>query len=164
MNETITINADSDLCESTSQPAQHVTFYVGGLMMAIPINQVQEINRHLDVTRVPHGGANIRGVINLRGEVVSVIDLPRVLGFGSAEVSAKSRNVIIHHEEEQIGLIVDDIADILSILKSDVRAAPANVKGVEGRFFKGVYTTETQIAVILDVNEVLCTNQEETCI
>lgn len=161
MTSTLIPTAENDSLQSQSQPIQYVTFYVGGLMMAIPIHQVQEINRHLDVTRVPHAGENIRGVINLRGEVVSVIDLPRVLGFGNAEVTAKSRNVIIHHNEEQIGLIVDDIADILPIVKSEIRSAPANVKGVEGRFFKGVYTTDTQIAVILDVNEALCVNQED---
>lgn len=159
--ETLTADA-ADTTVDQTQPTQYVTFYVGGLLLGLPIDQVQEINRHLDVTRVPHSGASIRGVINLRGEVVSVVDLPRVLGFGSAVVTAASRNVIIHHNDEQIGLIVDDIADILPIRPENIRPAPANVKGVDGRFFKGVYTTDSQIAVILDVTETLSPDQEDS--
>lgn len=134
---------------------QYVSFYVGDLLIGLPIHQVQEINRHLEVTRVPHADASIRGVINLRGEVVSVLDLPKVLGFGSAEISSTSRNVIIHHDNEQIGLVVDHVADILSIPKAEIRPTPANVKGVDGRFFKGVHTAESKITVILDVDETL---------
>ncbi|MCG8649148.1 MAG: chemotaxis protein CheW [Pirellulales bacterium] len=138
-----------------TEPIQYVSFLVGDLVLGLPIHQVQEINRHLEITYVPHAQSSIRGVINLRGEVVSVIDLPRVLGLGDAEISGNSRNVIIHHNGELIGLMVDDVADILSIQRSEICPAPANVKGVEGKFFKGVYTTETQIVVILDVEESL---------
>ena len=138
-----------------TEATQHVSFYVGGLVFGLPIHQVQEINRHLDVTRVPHAKPWLRGVINLRGDVVSVIDLPSVLGMKPAEVTKTSRNVIIHHRDELIGLMVDDVADILSIHRSEILPAPANVKGVEGKFFRGVYTTETEIVVILDVEETL---------
>lgn len=134
---------------------QYATFYVGGLLLGIPIHQVQEINRHLEVTHVPHASSAIRGVINLRGEVVSVVDLPHVLGLPSAEITATSRNVIIHHGDELIGLMVDDVADILAIQRCEISPSPANVNGVEGRFFKGVHTTETEIVVILDVEESL---------
>ncbi|TWU58738.1 Chemotaxis protein CheW [Rubripirellula tenax] len=153
----MTSNNSTAVIDET-QTTQYVTFYVGKLLIGLPIDQVQEINRHFDVTQVPHADASIRGVINLRGEVVSVLDLPKILGFGPAEVTRTSRNVIIHHLGERIGLIVDDIADILPIPKNEIRIAPANVKGVEGRFFRGVYTTNTQIAVILDVSETLATD------
>ncbi len=149
----------SALIESTplqdTATSQYVSFYLGNLLLGLPIHQVQEINRHLDVTRVPHAAYMVRGVINLRGEVVTVIDLPQVLGLAPAEITRSSRNVIVHHGDQLIGLMVDDVADILEIHKKEITAPPANVSGVDGKFFKGVYTTTDDIVVILDLQETL---------
>ncbi|MCA9127691.1 MAG: chemotaxis protein CheW [Planctomycetales bacterium] len=140
---------------TNASTSQFVTFYLGDLLLGLPIHQVQEINRHLEVTSVPQSNASLRGVINLRGDVVSVINLSTILGINNSEFSAESRNVIIHHEGELIGLMVDSIADILSIDQSDVVPPPANVNGVDGRFFRGVYTTQTQLVVLLDLCETI---------
>ena len=102
-----------------SEAVQHVSFHVGDILLGLPIHQVQEINRHLEVTTVPHARSSICGVINLRGDVVSVVDLRKVLGLDPAELTSRSRNVIIHHEDELIGLMVDDVADIMSIHRSE---------------------------------------------
>ena len=135
--------------------SQFATFYLGELLLGLPINQVQEINRHLEITPVPHAAPSINGVINLRGEVVTVIDLPRVLGLPNVQITKSTRNVVIHHEKQLVGLLVDDVADILSITDSDILPPPANVKGVDGRFFRGVYTTESEIVVVLNLDETL---------
>lgn len=134
---------------------QLATFYVGDLLLALPIEYVQEINRNLELTEVPHAPEHVRGVINLRGDVATVIDLRRILGFSPAEVTPQSRNLIVRSGDESIGLWVDQIADIISISSNDIGPAPANVSGVEGRFFKGVYRTESEIVVLLDTSEVL---------
>lgn len=134
---------------------QLATFYVGDLLLALPIEYVQEINRNLDLTEVPHAPEHVRGVINLRGDVATVIDLRRILSFSPAEVTSQSRNLIVRSGGESIGLWVDRIADIITISSDDIGPAPANVSGVEGRFFKGVYRTETDIVVLLDTSEAL---------
>lgn len=141
--------------EQGTASLQFATFYVGELLLGLPINQVQEINRHLEITPVPHANPSIRGVINLRGDVVSVIDLPHVLGLPAVQVSKSTRNVIIHHQGQLVGLLVDDVADILSIVESEILTPPANVKGVDGSYFRGVYTTDSEIVVILDLRETL---------
>ncbi len=145
---------------ATATRAKHVelqlaTFYVGDLLLALPIDYVQEINRNLDLTEVPHAPEHVRGVINLRGDVATVIDLRRILGFSPAEVTPQSRNLIVRSSDESIGLWVDQIADIISVSSEEIGPAPANVSGVEGRFFKGVYRTESEIVVLLDTGEVL---------
>ncbi|WP_158545325.1 chemotaxis protein CheW [Bremerella cremea] len=134
---------------------QLATFYVGDLLLALPIDYVQEINRNLDLTEVPHAPEHVRGVINLRGDVATVIDLRRILGFSPAEVAPQSRNLIVRSGGESIGLWVDQIADIITVSSDEIGPAPANVSGVEGRFFKGVYRTETDIVVLLDTGEAL---------
>lgn len=131
---------------------QTATFYVDDLLVGVPIDRVQEINRLTEVTTVPHAPSNIRGVINLRGEVVTVVDLRKTLGLSKIEVTPKTRNVIIQSEGQLIGLQVDCISDILSIPVDEIDQPPANVNGVDGRHFRGVYAIPTGIVVLLDVD------------
>ena len=108
----------TELLEATSSltgETQYATFYVGNLMLGVDIRKVQEINRQVDVTPVPNSPAHVRGVINLRGEVATVIDLRKVLGMEGAEESRDSRNLIVHSQDEAIGLWVDRISDILTV-------------------------------------------------
>ncbi len=134
---------------------QFATFYVGELLLGVDIRFVQEINRQLDVTPVPNSPKHVRGVINLRGEVATVIDLRTVLGLPTIEQSNDTRNLIVHSQSEVIGLWVDRISDILTVKPDELSPPPSNVDGIEGRFFSGVYTMETEIVVLLDIEQVL---------
>lgn len=134
---------------------QFATFYVGDLLLGIDICKVQEINRQLDVTPVPNSPEYVRGVINLRGEVATVIDLRTILGLPAGEETRNTRNLIVHSQGEAIGLWVDKISDILTIHEDEITPAPANIEGVDGRFLTGVHTIETDIVVLLDVEQVL---------
>ena len=145
----------ADLEKKSDSMLQVATFCVQNLLLAIDIALVQEINRQLVLTEVPHAPDNVRGVVNLRGEVVTVVDMRTILGLPRAEVSRECRNVVIQSGGEAIGLLVDRIADILTIPICEIAPPPANIDGVEGRFFKGVYTMDDSIAVILDVEEAL---------
>jgi purine-binding chemotaxis protein CheW len=134
---------------------QFATFYVGELLMGVDIRLVQEINRQLEMTPVPNAPSHVRGVINLRGEVATVIDLRTVLGLPPAEQTRDTRNLIVHSQNEAIGLLVDRISDILTIHPDQVSEPPSNVDGVDGKFFLGVHTLEKDICVLLDVEQVL---------
>ncbi|GAA4434898.1 chemotaxis protein CheW [Bremerella cremea] len=147
--------SSATLKKSAPADLQLATFYVGDLLLSLPIDFVQEINRNLDLTEVPHAPPHVRGVINLRGDVATVIDLRRILGLGAAEVTPQSRNLIVRCGDESIGLWVDRIADIISITPDGITPSPANISGADGRYFKGVYRTDSEIVVILDVDEVL---------
>ena len=96
--------------DATATELQLATFYVGDILLGVDIRQVQEINRQLGVTEVPHSSNFVRGVINLRGDVATVIDLRTILGLPSAEVTRESRNLIVHSQEESIGFLVDRIS------------------------------------------------------
>ncbi len=138
---------------ATGEPV--VTFYVGPLLLGLPIAQVREINRQLDFTPVPHAPPGVRGVVNLRGEVVTVLDLHHVLGLPSAEVTRQTRNLIVFYRGEVVGLLVDQVADILEVDLQAVTPPPANLHGAEGRFFRGVVPLEHDILVLLDLEEAL---------
>lgn len=134
---------------------KYATFYVRDLLLAVPIDSVQEINRHIEVTPVPGVSPTIRGVINLRGDVVSVIDLRKVLGLGSVEITQHTRNIVINCDGEHVGILVDRIADIWPIPVNEVAPPPANIDGVDGDFFSGVYTTDKDIVVLLNIQKAL---------
>ncbi|MAT70712.1 MAG: chemotaxis protein CheW [Planctomycetaceae bacterium] len=141
--------------ERRTGEVQFATFYVGDILLGIDIRHVQEINRQLEVTRVPHAPEEVRGVINLRGEVATVIDLRQVLGLPAAEVTRESRNLIVNYDGESIGLLVDRISDILTIDAAEIDPPPANVRGIDGRLLSGVHTLKSSIVVLLNIEEAL---------
>jgi len=148
----ITLEAEPDLLATELQLA---TFYVGDILLGVDICQVQEINRQLSVTEVPHAPNYVRGVINLRGDVATVLDLRTILGLPRADVTRDSRNLIVQSHGESIGFLIDRISDILTVQCDQISPPPTNVEGIDGALFKGVYTLETELLIILDVDAAL---------
>ena len=132
-----------------------VTFVLDGALYGIDILTVQEINKLTDWTPVPHSDDFVLGILSLRGSIVTVIDLREKLGIGRAAITANSRNVIVNWNDQGVGLFVDGIGDVTPIDWEEVCAPPANVNGIQGRFFKGVLKTGTNLIAILNVDEVL---------
>ncbi len=150
-----TLEADTDVLVQ-----QYATFYVGNLLLGVDIGQVQEINRQLDVTDVPQAPKCVRGVINLRGEVTTVIDLRTILGLEQTEVTDSSRNLIVNFKDETLGILVDRISDILAVRNDEINPPPTNVNGIQGKFFLGVHTLESEILVLLNLDAVLLEESE----
>ena len=156
------MNATAETEQTTEvSEQQFATFYVGKLLLGIDIRQVQEINRQLDVTDVPQAPACVRGVINLRGEVTTVIDLRTILGLEQSKVTRTSRNLIVNSQGESIGFLVDKISDIIALRTDQINPPPTNIKGVQGRYFLGVHTLESEILVLLNVEEALSDRSSE---
>ncbi len=151
----MTTATETKYAGAASGELELATFYVGDLLMGIDIQQTQEINRQVEVTVVPHCPEWVRGVINLRGEVVTVLDLRNILGMEPMEITNDSRNIIVHMNGENIGLLVDKIADVVITDVDRIEPAPANISGIEGKFFKGVYQLEKELLVLLDINELV---------
>ncbi len=134
---------------------QLATFFLGDYCFGIDLLEIQEINRQRDLTEVPHTAEHVRGVINLRGEVVTVLDLRTMLGLAPLEFTRLTRNIILQSGGEPVGLLVDRLADVVSATTGDLQAPPANVAGVEARCILGVHQTEEQLVVVLRLEELL---------
>ncbi|MBM9537164.1 chemotaxis protein CheW [Desulfobulbus alkaliphilus] len=131
------------------------TFYVGNALCGMDILKVQEINKLMEMTKVPQAPDYMLGILNLRGQIVTIIDLGQKLGLGAAELSGESRNIIINAPGEHVGLMVSKISDVVMADPGKIEPAPANMNGIQGAFFTGVYKTENKLIGILDVKEVL---------
>jgi purine-binding chemotaxis protein CheW len=144
-----------------TMPAKHaaeaelVSFYVGDLLLGAEISQVEEINRYSEPTPVQHAPDAVRGVVNLRGEVVTVLDLRTILGLGRTAAGRNTRNVIVKSDGTRTGLLVDRVADVVNVRWSEVDQPPANLSGVQSRFLLGVYKLENELLSVLNVSEAL---------
>jgi len=141
--------------ESNNKTVDLATFYIGGALCGMDILMVQEINKHLEMTKVPQAQEYVTGILNLRGEIVTVIDLGIKLGLSSTMISEKTRNIIVNSKDEHVGLLVDSIADVVQADSDKIEPAPANIGGVKGKYFEGVFKTEKSLIGILNVEEVL---------
>ena len=135
------------------------TFYAGEALCGMDILKIQEINKLLEMTPVPQAPEYVRGILNLRGQIVTVIDLCRKLGLPSVEVDKEeSRNIIVNSGNEYVGLLVERISDVVSAETDSVQPPPANIGGVQGKYFEGVFKTDNSLIGILDAEEVLKLN------
>jgi purine-binding chemotaxis protein CheW len=141
--------------DNSSIDIEFSTFYVGGALCGIDILNIQEINKNFEITKVPQAADYVEGILNLRGRIVTIIDLGKKLGLEPASKAKNNRNIIVNSEDEHIGLLVDSIADVVLAKRSAIEPAPSNIGGVKGKFFEGVLKTETSLIGILDINEVL---------
>jgi purine-binding chemotaxis protein CheW len=141
--------------ERGNKVVELTTFYVGDALCGMDILKVQEINKQMEVTRVPKAPEYVLGVLNLRGRIVTIIDLGKKLGLSRTQPTEASRNIIVNSQEEHIGLLVAGIADVVPAHWDKVEPPPANVKGIQGKNIQGVYKTEKSLVSILDVGAVL---------
>ncbi len=140
---------------STKNIIELATFYVGDALCGMDILKVQEINKLMEMTKVPQAPDYMIGILNLRGQIVTIIDLGQKLGLGKAELSNESRNIIVNAPGEHVGLLVTRISDVVMADPDKIEPAPANMSGMQGGFFTGVYKTENKLIGILDIKEVL---------
>ena len=131
------------------------TFYVGKALCGIDILSIQEINKHFEVTTVPQAADYVVGVLNLRGRIVTVLDLGKKLGLSQIKQSKNNKNIIVRSQDELIGLMVDSISDVVTADTTSIEHSPSNISGVKGKYFRGVLKTESSLIGILDVEEVL---------
>ena len=141
--------------QTTSGSLQYTTFYCNDSLLGLDISFVQEINRNTDLTRVPLGHPCVRGVMNLRGEVVTMLDLRILMGLPKGPTTQRNRNLVIMCDGETFGLWVDGVADILTIDASQITPPPSNLSLGDSRLIKGVYQSDHSLVMIVDPKEVL---------
>lgn len=141
--------------KTTKNIIELATFYVGRALCGMDILKVQEINKLMEMTKVPQAPEYMVGILNLRGQIVTIIDLGQKLGLGNIEISNESRNIIVNAPGEHVGLLVSRISDVVMADPDKIEPAPANMNGIQGAFFTGVYKTESKLIGILNIKEVL---------
>jgi purine-binding chemotaxis protein CheW len=131
------------------------TFFLGDAAFGLDTSHVQEVVRVGDITPVHHAPGFVVGVMNLRGRISTVIDLGSKLELDQVRTGVDTRIFIVDWQGEQIGLLVDRVADAIALDRAELKPAPENVRGVQGRQFQGVFQVEGRLIALLDTAVVL---------
>lgn len=141
--------------QSNKTPLQWSTFFLAGEMFGFPVMGVQEVMNDQPITPVPLAPAHVVGLLTLRGEIMSAIDLRRLLGCAPRPDGKRAKLVIIRGEGRRVGLIVDAIGDVLELPPTDWQAPPETMPAEQRRFVIGIHPIEEQLVIGLDVGAVL---------
>ena len=143
----------------TEELLQLVSFMIGSEEFGIDILKVQEINRMMEITQVPNAPGFVKGVINLRGRVIPVVELRRKLGMDERNYDNNTRIVVVEVQGKTIGFIVDEVKEVLRIPKSITEQPPEVVSGVNSAYITAIGKLEDRLLILLDLTKIL-TNDE----
>lgn len=134
---------------------QWVTFRLAGETYGVNVMQVQEVLRHSEIAPVPGAPAYVLGIINLRGNVVTVIDTRHRFGLESGEVTENTRIVIIEADSHVIGILVDSVAEVVYLRQSEVETAPNVGNDESAKFIQGVCHKNDELLILIELDKLL---------
>ena len=137
--------------------SEYITFRVGGQFFGIDIMRVREIRGWSQATKLPHAPAFVRGVINLRGAVLPVIDLAERLGFEPITASARNVVIVTSVGSKITGLLVDAVSDIISQEKNNIQPTPDVATDLAKSFISGVFAIEDRMIGVIELDHVIPT-------
>ncbi|MBS4172539.1 chemotaxis protein CheW [Bacillus sp. FJAT-49736] len=142
-----------DIAEQTEN--KMIVFQLKGNEYAIPVQQVRAIEKVSYITRVPRTASFIKGVINLRGVIVPIIDLQNRLGIGEIEISEKTRVIIVSMDNIEVGLMVDLANDVLDIPAESIEPQPEVVDSIKAEFISSVANMDKRLIMIMSLEKIV---------
>jgi purine-binding chemotaxis protein CheW len=139
---------------------QFCTFYLDGNYFGIDVLQVQEVIRYQEMTRVPLAPAVVRGLINLRGQIVTAIDLRRRLGLPDRPDGERPVNVVVQTDDGAVSLLVDEIGDVLRVAEAAFEGPPETLRGPARDLIRGAYKLDGRLLLILDTERAVTHDRE----
>jgi purine-binding chemotaxis protein CheW len=140
----------------TPSPELHlVTFALDREEFGIPIGQVREVIRVSDITRVPQARPHVRGVTNLRGRILAVVEIRTRMGLRTAEITPRSRVVVVGIGERILGILVDAVSQVVKVPSATVAPAPEEVVSPGTDYITGVARWNSRLIILLDLEKVL---------
>ncbi len=137
------------------EPRRYCTFYLADLLFGLPVERVQEVIRAQPMTAVPLAPTAIRGLMNLRGQIITVLELRRRLELPDRDPDREPTNVVVQAEEGAISLLVDRISDVLEVGDEAFEPPPQNLHGEARELIRGAYKLEGRLLLVLDIEKTL---------
>ncbi len=133
-----------------AESSQFCTFTLGGQYLGLEVLKVQEIIRHQEMTRVPLAHPVVRGLINLRGQIVTAVDLRRRLDMPERPEGQLPVNVVVQTDDGAVSLLVDEIGDVVEVSERDFERPPETLRGAARDLIRGAYKLPGRLLLILD--------------
>ncbi|EIW20286.1 MULTISPECIES: chemotaxis protein CheW [Pelosinus] len=133
-----------------------LTFYLGGSLCGIDIVFAKEINRNVKYTTVPGGASHVVGLLNLRGQVVTLFDLAQILHLNQKQEDKQTKCIILKglFQGDHIGFFIDKLAEVIDITPDMCELPPANIKNLQGRFISEIVKYNKEMILMLDINKI----------
>jgi purine-binding chemotaxis protein CheW len=145
--------------ELTGDEEQIVSFRLGKETFAVKVAQVREIGKVQDITHIPKMPDYVEGVMNLRGQITTVIDLKKRFGIVSeagAERTAQSRIIVAEIGDHQLGIIVDSVEDVMRVPRNSISPVPKTLStGVQSSFLQGICKLQNKLIMLLDLGKMI---------
>ncbi len=149
------VTKQEKLNQAESDELQLVSFNIGSEEFGVDILKVQEINRMVEITKVPQAPNYVEGVINLRGKVIPIVDLRMRFNLELKEHDKNTRIVVVDIGGNIMGMIVDSVSEVLRLPSSTIEPPPEIVTGVNSEYIKGVAKLEDRLLIFLDLSRVI---------
>ncbi len=144
-----------ELVENSTESYELISFRIGDQEYCLDIMAVREIRGWTHATPLPHSPSYVRGVINLRGAVLPIIDLKARLGLGATETSPRSVIIVVHIDGRMVGLLVDGVSEILAAVKEAVQPTPQVACETVGKFVRGIIALEGRMISWIGLDHIL---------
>ena len=142
--------------QSSEDPIlQWVTFKLDNETYGINVMQVQEVLRYTEIAPVPGAPAYVLGIINLRGNVVTVIDTRQRFGLMNAQITDNSRIVIIEADKQVVGILVDSVAEVVYLRQSEIETAPNVGSDESAKFIQGVCNKNDELLILVELDKMM---------
>ncbi len=146
--------------DTTAQTGKYLTFLTGGEGYGLPVLKVREIMKVMEITAIPQVPAYVRGVINLRGKVIPVIDLRLKFGMPACDATDQTCIIVVEaaaraSRQSMVGLLVDGVSEVLNIQAAEIEQPPAFGDGVRTDYMQGVAKVKGTVKILLDIDRVL---------
>lgn len=132
---------------------QFCTFFLGDLLLGVEVLKIQEVIRFQAMTKVPLAPPTVRGLINLRGQIVLAVDLRQRLELPPATGEAEPMNIVVRDGESAVSLLVDDIGDVLELSADRFEPPPDTLTGVARELVRGVFQLKDRLLLVLDIQQ-----------
>lgn len=134
---------------------QFCTFHLHEFFFGVPVERVQEVIRFQEMTEVPMASPVVSGLINLRGQIVTALDLRRRLTLPDRNGDRPPMNVVIQAEDEAVSVLVDEIGDVLEVRDEIFEEPPENLEGTARELIRGAYKLDGRLLLVLDIEKTL---------
>lgn len=136
-------------------PSEYLTFTLGAEEYGVDILKVQEIRGYDTVTRIPDAPDFIKGVINLRGTIVPVVDMRLKFKLGRVEYNEFTVMIILNVAQRIVGMVVDGVSDVMQLAPDQIRPAPEFGSAVNSRFITGLGTFDNRMLILVDIEKLM---------
>jgi purine-binding chemotaxis protein CheW len=143
-----------------SDQRQLCTFALDGLYFGVEVRKVQEVIRYQEMTRVPLAPRVVRGLINLRGQIVTAIDLRRRLELPERPADRLPMNVVVRGDDGALSLLVDEIGDVVEVKEDAFERPPETLSGVARDLIRGAYKLKDRLLLVLDTEKTVNSGAE----